>query len=209
MAGTYEVPLVGSSNESQEPKIKTFIESWNGKLNSSNQLEASGIAEGAKLGRWYKPLSIATEQTRENVAFGTLTTADEIKEVVLPENGLIVIGYRSIWKSSVSNAGRAAIFLGANQLKATGSTAPEVVEASASSGTSFSTLASSPTAGLTAASVGTSFVTTGQILANGSGTGLCVIFAAAGTYTVSVQYRATSGNVAVKERTLNVGVLGF
>lgn len=44
MAGTYEVPLVGSSNESQEPKIKTFIESWNSKLNASNNLEDSGLA---------------------------------------------------------------------------------------------------------------------------------------------------------------------
>lgn len=44
MAGTYEIPAEGSPNSTEDPKIKTFISSWNGKLNAENDLEDSGIA---------------------------------------------------------------------------------------------------------------------------------------------------------------------
>lgn len=44
MAGTYEIPAEGSPNSTQDPKIKTFMESWNSKLNAENDLEDSGIA---------------------------------------------------------------------------------------------------------------------------------------------------------------------
>jgi hypothetical protein len=44
MAGTYEAPEEGSPNSTQDPKIKTFIKSWNEKLNAENDLEDSGLA---------------------------------------------------------------------------------------------------------------------------------------------------------------------
>jgi len=44
MAGTYEIPAVGSPNSTEQPKVKTFIEGWNAKLNTENDLEDSGIA---------------------------------------------------------------------------------------------------------------------------------------------------------------------
>lgn len=44
MAGTYSIPEEGSPNSSQDPMIKTFMKSWNEKLNSENDLEDSGIA---------------------------------------------------------------------------------------------------------------------------------------------------------------------
>jgi hypothetical protein len=190
----------------QEPKIKTMLKGLNEKLNSSNQLEASGIAENAKLGRWYKPVSIATEQTRESTSYGTLTTPDEIKEVVLPENGLIAIGYMAKWQSSVSANGNAAIFIGANQVK---NTTIAVVQEVNTSGTELQVLATS-SFGLAQTGGSTAFTTTGQILSPGAANGgFCYVFAAAGTYNVSIQFKAPSGKVTAKERKLWVGVLGF
>jgi hypothetical protein len=203
MAGTYEVPAIGSSNESQEPKIKTFIESWNGKLDATNSLEGKNLSLGT-LGRWYAPTIIATEQERENVAFGKLTTADEVAGVVLPTNGLIVIGYLAKWKSSVAAAGRAAVFLGATQLK---NAATAAVQEAEPSGTALRTL-SSFSQGLTDQPGEAAFPTSGAALApNGTG-GVCYVFAEAGTYAISIQFKATSGKVAVKERKLWVGVVG-
>jgi hypothetical protein len=205
MAGTYEIPAIGSSNESQEPKIKTFIESWNGKLDSTNSLEGANLSKGV-LGRWYAPVEIATEQERESATFGKLATPDEVTGVVLPKNGLIVIGYRAFFKSSVNNAGKAAIFLGANQLKVWGMGAPIVQETSTEGTAEIHPLVSSPNGLATVGTVSTSVVTTGQALS--AFQGLCYVFAEAGTYSVSVQFKATSGKVAAKERVLQVGVIG-
>src|SRR4051812_17888140 len=51
------------------------------------------LAAAAKPVVWYTPKVTATEQTRESATYGTLTTADEISSVVLPENGLIMVGF--------------------------------------------------------------------------------------------------------------------
>jgi hypothetical protein len=200
MAGTYEIPTEGSPNSTEDPKIKTMLKGVNELLNTENKL-------GNTI-RWQTPTVIATEETRENVAFGTLTTADEVKSVVLPANGLFAIGYTAIFKSSVSNAGRAAIFIGANQLKNAATGAP-LVEEIATATTELSTLGTT-SSGLSRSngSAATAFVTTGQILGPGTGGGLTYVFAAAGTYNISVQFKATSGSVTAKERKLWVGVLG-
>lgn len=157
---------------------------------------------------WYTPKVIATEESRTNTSFGTLTTADEIKSVVLAENGLILISYTAIIKSSVSGAGGVAIFIGSNQLKSPGIVAaPEVQEAS-TTGTS-STMFISRGGGLVNLEAGTSYVTTGMTLgAAGTSSGLCPVFAAAGTYDISVKYKATSGSVTAKERKLWVETRG-
>lgn len=162
--------------------------------------------------KFYTPKIIATEQSRENVAFGLLGTADEIPSVVVPTNGFMMIGYQALAKSSVGNAGKAAIFLGANQLKIAGSVvgeAPVVSEESIGTGTGFGTL-TSDRLGLRHHEGGAAFVTTGQVMATNTGTGGGVVFvhAAAGTYNVSVQWRATSGTVTAKERKLWVVVFG-
>ncbi len=174
-------------------------------LNSENDLTTEGIAKGF-LGRVYAPTVIATEQERESASFGTLTTADEVKNVVVPENGLIAVSYLAIAKSSVSGAGRVAIFIGANQLKKLGATAPEVSEVSTFE-TAFSTVHAG-NIGLVQTNAGTSFVTTGQTLGTAGGGNWCYVTVAAGTYNVSVQYKATSGKVVAKERSLRVGVVG-
>lgn len=158
---------------------------------------------------WYTPKVIATEQSRENTAFGVLSTADEIKEVVLPENGLIAIGYMAKVKSSVSAAGRAAVFVGSNQLKAIKVGEPVEQEA-ATIGTNLTQLSTTGHGlenggeeGLTAADV-----TTGQVVGVGSKGGIAYVFAAAGTYAISIKYKATSGSVTAKERKLWCCVLG-
>lgn len=216
MAGTLEVPEEGSSNASQDPKIKVAIKAYNESLGAGNKLEGKEIvAESIKnaqvapgmTGRLYKPTIIATEQERTNTAFATLTTADEVKEVVLPENGLIVVDYLAIVKSSVSGAGRVAVFVGANQLKVISTTTPEVAETSTSE-TKFTTITSAA-GGLSNINAGTSYVTTGMATGSSAGgSGQLLIFAAAGTYNISIQYRATSGSITAKERKLWVGVLG-
>src|SRR5262249_11215596 len=66
---------------------------------------------------WYTPKVIATEQSRESTSYGFLATEDKIENVVLAENGLILLSYAARVKSSVASAGHAAIFLNANQIK--------------------------------------------------------------------------------------------
>lgn len=148
-------------------------------------------------------LAISKEESRESTTFGTLPTADLIKEVVVGEKGLVKIGYSARFKSSVSAAGKAAIFLGANQLKLY-TTESKVVSAS-TVGLGFRSLSSGSNAGLvTYASgdaVGTD-ATTGQLLSTSLDGGMAELWLAAGTYDISVQFKATEGKVTAKERRL-------
>jgi len=148
-------------------------------------------------------LVIAKEELRESTTYGTLPTADLIKEVKVGSSGLLRVGYSARFKSSVSGAGTAAIFLGANQIKLY-TTEPKVQGAS-TTGTVFRQLSSSPATGLATNSsneaVGAD-VTTGQLLSVTTTGGMAELFLAAGTYEVSVQYKATSGSVTAKERRL-------
>jgi hypothetical protein len=166
------------------------------------------------LGTWYTPKIIAAEEIRTNTAFGTLTTADEIKGVVLPENALIAVGYQAVWKNSVAEAGRAALFLNANQLAVASSSGALAQQATCIASTGVKAALSSYYGGLSSSKAGeySGNVTTGQAVGiNSVGAeqgGICFIFAAPGTYNIGVQYKATSGSVTVKERKLWVCVLG-
>jgi hypothetical protein len=177
--------------------------------------------------------NIATSESRTNTAYGTLTTPDQVT-VVLPTNGQIVVGYQAAWQESVAGASRAAIFIGANQLRAGGSAATPPLQAAGNNGTpavnhncSLTTCA----AGLvTGTALDQTDATTGQIVgqvSNGAniwmdlggailplGTGAveagpCWVFAAAGTYTVSVQFKASSGSVTASNRKLWVEAKSF
>lgn len=162
--------------------------------------------------------AIATTESRTNTAYGTLTTPDQVAGVVLPANGLLQIGYQATWQESVNNAARAALFIGANQLKvATDRTnaAPIAQETALAAGAgAIDKPLASYVGGLNGvagdATVYTGNVTTGQVLGVGVGAttgnastlGVCTIFAAAGTYTISVQFKSTSGSVTAKNRVL-------
>jgi hypothetical protein len=148
-------------------------------------------------------LAVAKEETRESATFGTLPTADLIKEVVVGKHGLIRIGYSARFKSSVSGAGKATLFLGANQFKIY-TTEPKVQQAS-TVGTTFRHLSSGSLNGLTTSTSGEAVgadVTTGQLISAGLDGGMAELWVAEGTYEVSVQYKATSGSVTAKERRL-------
>jgi hypothetical protein len=134
---------------------------------------------------------------------------------------VIAVLYEATWQSTVSGAAFAAIFLGANQVKipANGSAAPVVYEASGPSGfvNSDSPL-TTYSAGLNSVDSGSysGDVTTGQIVgiqgtghAGVSRGGPVYIRAAAGTYDVSIQFKATSGTVTAKNRNLYVWTIGF
>lgn len=170
---------------------------------------------------------IATEESTSSSSFTTLATPDRVDDIVLPTDGLLLIGYQALWKSDAgANDAGAAIFLGANQLKVqrSAAAAPAVQEV-ALPGTSYSPLFTTP-AGLAsyAMSLDASQVTTGQILGgprtlsdSGGDTttayegGLVAVFAAAGTYDVSVQFKVAPGTTIVyaKSRKLWVQAVGF
>ena len=217
---------------------------------AENSVTASEIAEGvvgvSELEDDAKATIIASEQSRESASYGTLTTADKVEGVVLPTKGLIYVAYTALWKESVQGAGRAAIFIGADQLKIGSRNGAPLTEAALitphdSSPAKFGILhtdriglispgdnslgnASLVTTGMAMASVQTgskpvkaeiggseTVVTAKDPVENSSiaSGGVCAIFAAAGTYDVSVQFKATSGSVTAKERRLYVWVKSF
>lgn len=156
---------------------------------------------------------IATEEARTNVAYGTLTTPDQVSNVVLPTAGLLCVAFQGMWKESVNGAARAAVFLSANQLKYSGvSTAPAVVETANNANANIYESLGSYTLGLQGNGVATDYtgdVTTGQIVGAATVGGFMTIQAAAGTYDVSIQFKASSGSVTAKNRSLWVWTMGF
>jgi hypothetical protein len=164
-------------------------------------------------GKYVNPAAQSTSST----SYTTLTTPDQVTGIVLPTDALIAIAYQATWQESVSTAARAAIFIGANQLKvATSAAAPAVQEtlhAAATPATDRPLVTNG--LGLFSDQVSTAYtgdVTTGQIVgqvATANQPGVCYVFAAAGTYTVSVQFKASSGSVTVKNRSLRVWTVAF
>lgn len=182
-------------------------------------------ADAAILNRSYGKSIIATEQSRENAAYGTLATPDEV-ELIMPQDGLIVINYSAIWKASTEMAGSAALFIGGSQIKAVERSFNELQSAyyfSSHAEKKFVRLSTFPL-GLISEEAETidcaTDVTTGQslghVIAKGTyrlgGTnhtpenrwvgGPVEIFAAAGTYKITVQFKSSSGNLTVKNRKL-------
>jgi hypothetical protein len=135
-----------------------------------------------------------------------MTTPDEVT-IVLPSEGLIGIAYQAVWESSVVPAAQAAIFLGSNQLQASkGGSGPGVQFAEIASGAGRASI-STCGAGLVS-TIGAGYsadVTTGQVVGagpTGASAGACYVFAAAGTYKITVQFKSSSGEVKIKNRKL-------
>lgn len=156
--------------------------------------------------------NISGLESRTNTAYGTLPTPDQVTEIVLPTDGLIVVAYQAAWLSSVSGVGQASIFLNANQLVAAPVTgaSPGPVGVSVlndNQGANITSPLSTFGGGLACSqnltgSGYTGDATTGQLVSAAAGGGPCFIFAAAGTYHVSVQYKSSSGSVSVSARKL-------
>lgn len=208
--------------------VSTTAEIAASKLASAD-LAKMGI-DGAATVRRGKSI-VATEQSTTSTSYTTLTTPDRVSSVVLPTDGFILVWYQAMWKESNAQNARAGIFLGSNQVKAAtmGTAAPAVFDAVFASGTGsqvdeYGPLVSDTRYGLygtyTQASgdIRTAYtgdVTTGQVQgvrypAGDYFGGPVYIFAAAGTYDVSVQFKVNAaGSVTVKERKLLVATMGF
>jgi hypothetical protein len=161
-------------------------------------------------------VNIPTSQNTASTTYTTLTTPDQIANVVVGTGGILFVGYQATWASSVGGAGSAAIFLGANQLQALSSgtaTAPSVQNAVSSSAGISATLASSPVGLVSGAQTSnyTGNVTTGQVMGalGSSSAGFTEIFVAPGTYTVSIRFKASSGTVTALNRQLWVYTRNF
>lgn len=211
-----------------------------------------GVNDGANVRRGAS--IIATEEARTNAAYGTLATPDQVANVAVPTGGLVLVDFSALWKESIAGAARAAIFIGANQLKVrdTDQAAPQL-QAAAIDGAGFAVgtnvyravrsfpgglfashnpsgaHTSDPTTGVASAVIGSTANASVLSCEVGGGNrrfnvgagsgygpsggigGLCLIEGiAAGTYTIKVQYLASGGGtVTVKERRLQVWVVGF
>jgi hypothetical protein len=200
--------------EQVDARFAPLYTALNGALDATNLAAALksilGVSDSGVVRRGKS--IIATEESRTNAAYGLLTTPDRVSGVELPTDGLLLIAYSALWKNSVAGAGRAAIFLGANQLKipaSAGTGVPVVQEADGPGAADKYGLLYSVSHGLWVASgiVDMSLVTTG--LAMPATSGICVVQAAAGTYDVSVQFKSASGSVSAKSRKLWVWTRGF
>lgn len=215
--------------ESNDTALRDVI---NGKLENDNLSGAAAItranlAAEAKPFKWYTPKIVATEESRESAILGTMPTPDEVKEVVLPENALMLILYTAYWRTKSSGegggSGTAAIFLGANRLKIPDGESGEPIDEGAEkpAGNPYGGYWKALTthggglvsgANITVATA-PSRVSTGEVvgfdLSGDPDTGGPVyVRAAAGTYNVSVRFSASTGPVRAKSRHLWVGVLG-
>lgn len=118
---------------------------------------------------------IATEESTTSESFTYLPTEDKVTGVEVAEGDLLLIEYSALWKSPAgAGGGRAAIFLGANQLKVAAphnfaDSAPKKVGAMitfGANGEKFTMLYTSPNYGLVSCNSGAAdavFVNTGQI----------------------------------------------
>lgn len=181
---------LGSSDAKLKGSIITLRDALNAVLNAENKVPI--------LGTWYSPKIIAAEETRESTSYGTMSTADEITGVVLPANGIIRIRYAAIVKGTVPTAARVGLFLNSTQI-GNGTESIEVFPNETSF--TFITTGGGP-AGLVRGVAGSTFPATGVAMVP------IDVFAAAGTYSVSARFKASSGSVTAKERKLFVEVLG-
>lgn len=200
---------LGTSDSKIRKSLVTIREAINGELDNTNLSGTAGITRANLLAeskpvKWYAPKVIATEQSRTSTEFGTLETADEIKEVVVPENGLVLVSFRARLKASVGSAGRIALFLGANQLKNASGSAQETSMPGDQEGLEWQHIFTSAGAGFALALGETADASTGQMV----GAGPIEAFVAAGTYNIAVKFRSTSGSITAKERKLFVRVSG-
>jgi hypothetical protein len=181
-------------------------------------------------------VNIPAEESRTNIAFGTMPTPDEVT-VELPANGLILIAYQAMIHASSLGGVHAAIFLNETQLKAAQTPTfiggeylfeqPVAVQSGEAPTESFHVITTSSQTGLaidTGSGRYAGNVTTGQILGiKGSaivGDGITgapiYVFANAGTYKVSVQFmgrkpesEAIATTATVKNRALWVKAEAF
>lgn len=168
-----------------------------------------GLSDGSVRNAY---LGIATSQNSTSTSYGYLSTADRITNVVVPSEALLEIVYKAEWQCTDASQGRAAIFIGSNQLKIPDNSSPVVQEASQGSSTSvWQVLTTVAGKGLKSDNQSGSYsgdVSTGMIVGTVSqGGGPVKIYVPAGTYDIGVQYKVqTSGTLSIRDRKLWVRV---
>jgi len=229
------IPVVGQSNATEEPKIVTALTQLVAAVNDvdsaqitdgviqdvdlqSALLDKLGVSAGVTVRRGKSIIAASESTSATSYAIGNLTTPDRVSGIVLPTDGLICVAYQALWQNTVIGNGKAAIFIGGNQLKeaANAGGAPTVQEVAGNNGqANIDVTLASCAAGLesTSQTLAMTDVTTGQIQGVGQLGQLCgptYIFASAGTYDVSVQFKnSAAGTLTVKNRKLWVWTLGF
>jgi len=172
------------------------------------------------------------EETRTAVPYGTMDTPDVVPGIVIEEGDILRIGVQAMVKETTDTNGRAALFIGSQQLKVAkfNQAAPVAQEARITGGNSIYQLVTTGQWGLVGAGQGgstayTGDVTTGQVLgvmdnvANSDnpdsvtsavkGFGFCEVQGIApGTYDISLQFKASNG-ITAKNRKLWVEVVRF
>lgn len=234
-----QIPQLGQPVSSEDPKIASDLTTLqnviNGSIDASNVTagslttvtlaaainQAAGLNDGSNVRRGKS--IVATTESRTSTAYGLMTTPDRVQNIVMPASGLIVVAYQATWQESVATAARAGLFLGSNQVRfaENDSTSTKIVETNLGGAANTDKPLSTFGAGLNGYAGGDTNAypgdaTTGQLVAmNGAVGGAvnlggpCYIFAAAGVYDVSIQFKAGSGSVTVKNRKLWVWTLGF
>lgn len=162
---------------------------------------------------------VTTEQNTASASFVELGTPDRVQGIDLPTDGLILVRFLALFKNDgVAGQGLAALHLTTGgtptQVKSYQDAAGPLGQVASSQGTNRYAALFSAGGGLkctTAAGADyTAPVTTGQIVGGATNDGgLVAIFAAAGTYDVSVRFRAISGISYAKERRLWVWTKEF
>lgn len=155
---------------------------------------------------------IATEESRTNVAYGLLTTPDQVDNIVVATDGLLFVKYSALVKSSNINQGQTSIFLSGTQaVGVSGTGAPVASNGPVFGGTAddydvlYTSVANSP-ASILELTTGVGQASRGTPIRLGSA--IC-FEVAAGTYTVTVQWKAAAGSITAKERKLWVWSIGF
>ena len=226
-----QIPQVGQPDSTEDPKVASDLTTIqtviNGNLDATN-LSAT-LAQSATVNQAAQTVkgavNIAGSQSTTSTAYTTLATPDQVTGIVLPANGLLVVGYKALMSVAGTDIGFVGLFLNGVQVTTGGSGAPAAVESSVDGSTNLGHVVSDSSRGLVAmANTGTasSDVTTGQLVGayvSGGGVGsglapgggLAVMFASAGTYTVSVRYRVSvnTTTVAAQNRHLWVQALSF
>lgn len=192
--------------------LNSALEDIGNQLAVNNVLEGINEGSNTRRGKFIQ----ATAGTRASNVYGDLSNGpDQVAGIILPVDGLIFVFYQAVWQASVANDGQAAFYI--NNLPVAGRT-PTNVEPTFPAMPSVAgrdiPLVSYPEGFngiLTGATPGnyTGDVTTGQILGFGAGGGPAIIMAQAGTYTVSVRFRALTGSVTVKNRIMRVRTKSF
>lgn len=184
-------------------------------------------AQLARAGAQAKKKAIAGEESRTNVAYGLLTTADRVEGMEVHAGDLLIVQYEALWKEAQAGKGRAAIFLNETQLKVPKANIAPVTQAAWTGGGfpgAFVSLLTAPVGlvsttastegsnaslvetGLASVADGSSFMEIDGSTRTGAPAftgGLCVIRnLAAATYSVSVRFKASEGSVSAKNRLL-------